>query len=233
MAVRDRSEGLVALGDGAWAVQHHRSTSYLHVRIRMSVVRLSTGGLLLYSPVPIDDALAADLARIGPVEHVVAPNRWHHQHAAAAKQRYPAATLWAAPGLREKRKDVAFDADLSEAATFGPDVDVVFAGGMPTVNEHVLFHRPSRAMLCCDFLMNIRAEANAPTRWFYRAYGIYGGPAQSKGWRHWTKDRAAARAAVERVRAWDVAKIAMGHGDVVEEDARGTLARVTAWLSPA
>src|SRR5688572_5344581 len=115
MAVRDRSEGLVTLGDGAWAVQHHRATSYLHVRLRMGVVALPTGGLLLYSPVPIDDALADDLARLGPVEHIVAPNKWHHLHAAAAKLRYPAATLWAAPGLRDKRKDVAFDADLSEA----------------------------------------------------------------------------------------------------------------------
>ncbi len=105
---------LQCLATDLWAVAVHRYQGGLHVRLRMTVIRLPNGSLWLYSPVPIDDELANDLAALGPVEHIIAPNCFHHLHAAAAKRRYPQAKLWAAPGLREKCPDVPFDAVVSE-----------------------------------------------------------------------------------------------------------------------
>lgn len=238
MRIRETNDGLVRLAEGLWTVEHHRRAAGIHVRLRMNVVRLAGGGLWLHSPVPLDDRLAAQLSALGPVEHIVAPNRFHHLFAGPARERFPRARLWGAPGLPEKRKDLGFDAVLAygpgdaSAAPFGPDLEMVFLAGTPTVNEHVFLHVPSRSLLCTDSLFHIRDEETLLAAGLYRAMGVWKKPAQSRTWRLWTRDRQAARAAAERVLAWAPGRVVMAHGDVLEEDATGALARAMSWLSP-
>ena len=45
---------------------------------RMTVVRLSDGGLFLHSPIRLDGGLRAQLDALGEVRAIVAPNRFHH-----------------------------------------------------------------------------------------------------------------------------------------------------------
>jgi hypothetical protein len=185
----------------------------------MTVIRLPSGGLWLHSPVPIDDDLARQLANLGPVEHIVAPNCFHHLHAAAAKARYPVAKLWAAPGLPEKRKDIHFDAILSEKnPEWSGTVESVFIPGMPKFNEFVFFHRPSRSLICSDFVFNIQEEPSDVTRVFWRLFGVWRKLGQNRFWRWNVKNPSATRDAVEKVLAWDFERIVMAHGDVVEID---------------
>jgi hypothetical protein len=53
--------------------------------------------------------------------------------------------------------------------------------------------------------------------------GCRGRMAQSRSWRFFTHDRSAARSSAERILAWDFRRIVMGHGEVVEGDARPAL----------
>jgi len=70
--------------------------SLLHlavINIRMVVVKLDTGGLWLHSPIQIDDQLFKEINSLGKVEHIVAPNCFHHLFASSAKARFPEAVL--------------------------------------------------------------------------------------------------------------------------------------------
>ena len=60
---------------------------------RMTIVKLSDGSLLMVSPVAMTTEDRAELDRIGPVRHIVAPNLMHHLYAGDAKQSYPDAKL--------------------------------------------------------------------------------------------------------------------------------------------
>ena len=60
------------------------------MQTRMNVVRLGDGALLVHSPTPVDDLLAAEIAALGSVAHVIALNCYHHPHAAPA----PDALAW-------------------------------------------------------------------------------------------------------------------------------------------
>jgi hypothetical protein len=44
---------------------------------RMVVVRLANGDLLLWSPTEPDDMLRAEIDALGPVRHLVSPNKIH------------------------------------------------------------------------------------------------------------------------------------------------------------
>ena len=56
---------------------------------RMTVVRLSDGGLWCHSPVAPAPELFAQIDALGEVRHLVSPNKIHYAHIAAWKARYP------------------------------------------------------------------------------------------------------------------------------------------------
>ena len=85
---------------------------------RMAVARLANGGLFLWSPTEPDEGLRSEIDALGPVRHLVSPNKIHYAHVGAWKRAYPGATAWASPGARERAAsqgaEVSFDADLGD-----------------------------------------------------------------------------------------------------------------------
>ena len=80
---------------------------------RMTVVRLGDGSLWLHSPTPAEPALLAAVDALGPVRHLIAPNKIHYWWIGDWKSRYPEATTWAAPGVAAyaRKRVAAFDQD--------------------------------------------------------------------------------------------------------------------------
>jgi hypothetical protein len=62
---------------------------------RMVVVRLNSGDLFLWSPTELDDRLLSQVDALGPVRHLVSPNKIHYAHIGAWQQAYPEAAAWA------------------------------------------------------------------------------------------------------------------------------------------
>lgn len=69
---------------------------------RSVVVRLADGGLAVLSPVP-DAEARRDVARLGPVRCLVAPNSFHYVGLASWAAAFPEARILLAPGLRARR----------------------------------------------------------------------------------------------------------------------------------
>ena len=207
------------------------------MQLRMNVVRLRDGALLVHSPTPIDDALAAELAALGSVGHVVAPCCFHHLHIAALVARFPGAKVYGPPGLAAKRPDLALAGTLEEgsAASDPPwagALDQVLLGGAPKLNEVVFFHRASRSLLVADLLFNMTAPASVMTGLVLRMMGTYKRFGPSRLLRFGlTKDRRALKAGVERMLAWDFVRVLPGHGEVFEApDARERTRAALGWV---
>jgi hypothetical protein len=88
-----------------WTAAASHTFTGLHVGTRMTIVRLSSGKLLLHSPIPLSNELRAAIDALGPVAHIVFPNQFHHMYAAEAAAAYPGATLHGPVALQRKRKD--------------------------------------------------------------------------------------------------------------------------------
>ena len=80
-------------------------------------------------------------------------NRLHHLFLAEWKSAYPKARLYASPSLRKKRKDLAFDAELSDRSDpeKATDIDQVAVRGSP-LTEIEFFHRASRTAIFADLI---------------------------------------------------------------------------------
>ena len=80
----------------------------------MTVIRLADGSLFVHSPIELTDTLRGEIDALGPVRHVVAPNSFHHLYVAPYRDAYPAARLYAAPGLVARRPKIPFDETLGD-----------------------------------------------------------------------------------------------------------------------
>jgi hypothetical protein len=226
------SDALASIDDGLWCATQPLRFLGLEIGARMSVVRLPSGGLFLHSPIEPRPAVRDAVAALGPVEHVVAPNRFHHLFAGMWDEAGPAVQVHAAPGLLEKRTDLGAARVLSDE----PDpawvdvLDQVFFEGFALANEVAFLHRPSRTLLTCDLAFHIGPRQPAATRLAFRALGGYGRLATSILERLATRDRAAARRSLERILAWDFDRVVVSHGEIVETGGREAFRAAWSWL---
>ena len=78
------------------------------------------------------------------------------------KSAYPDARLFAPPGLRRRRKDLAFDADSGDAPDplWAADIDQVLAARQFRDDGGVFFHRASGAAIFADLIQNFPAAGS-------------------------------------------------------------------------
>lgn len=201
---------------------------------RMVVIRLSGGGLFLWSPVALTRELRAAVDALGPVSALVSPNLLHHLFLGDWKAAYPQAKLFAAPGLRRRRKDLAFDADLADAPDplWAADVDQVLVRGSFAMTEAVFFHRASGTAIFADLIENFPPGWFGGWRgWLARLDGIVAPhPGAPKEWRASFLDRRAARAALEHILGWPIAQVIIAHGTLARADGHAFVRDAFSWL---
>ena len=142
---------------------------------RMTIIRLPQGGLWLHSPVKPDDKLVAAVKALGPVEHIVSPNRIHHVSIGAWAELFPDARLWASPGVRGRSK-LVFTDDLDDTPPeeWSQVIDQRIARGSPALEEVVFFHKPSSTLILADLIENFESDRlhGWLARIMYRLIGV-------------------------------------------------------------
>jgi hypothetical protein len=229
---------LKEFGPDIWTADGPEVTAGLgfHYPTRMAVIRLASGDLFIWSPTALTDALRAEVETLGHVSHLAAPNSLHDVFIADWKRAWPDAHLHAAPGLREKRKDLSFDSELADAAQtpWAGEIDQTVMSGNAITTEVVFFHVKSSTVLFTDLLQQF------PTDWFsgWRALiakwdlMTAAEPSVPRKFRVAFTNRRAARAALEYVLSWPAQKVLMAHGTPVNQDGRALIARAFRWLKP-
>ena len=201
---------------------------------RATVVRLGSGELWVHSPTYLTDALKDEVATLGPVAHLVAPNWIHYAYVAEWQAAFPRAVSWAAPGVAaraEKRgMSIRFDQDLgphSEAPWTG-QIEQIIVEGSKIHREAVFFHRQSKTLILTDLIENFEP---GKTAWWLRPIIRLVGIADPDG--QMPKDMRATfrdnpsqlRAAVEQMISWQPERIILAHGRWYETGGEDELRR--------
>ncbi len=222
---------LTQLHEDVWVGSAPQTMFGLHLGTRMTVVRLPSGGLWVHSPIPLDEEMHDELRSLGPIEHVIAPNLYHHLHVGPLADAHGGAVVHARPGLRKKRADLRIDADLDGGAPQawgGVFTPVHIEGNM--LDEVVFLHRPSRLLISCDLVENFTSCSHLFTRLYLKMGGIYQKPGLSRPLRLVFRDRARARASIDRVLGLDFEGIVLAHGDVITAGGPDIVAGAYTWL---
>jgi hypothetical protein len=197
---------------------------------RMNIVRLQDGGLFVHCPVALDEETRIAVDTLGPVRAVAASSLFHHLYVKQWMDAYPEATFCACPGLERKRSDLTWGHVMGDQAhpLWSADLEqVAFTARFE--KEIVFFHPKSRTMICADALLNLSKHPSRMTR---AAATLMGNSAPGKGWLEpfAVRDHTAGRIQVDRMLTWDIDKIVLAHGALVERDGRDVLREAYAWL---
>ncbi|MCP4805373.1 MAG: hypothetical protein GY913_00475 [Proteobacteria bacterium] len=196
----------------------------LEVGTRMTVLALDQG-LLLHSPTNADPTL---LEPLGTPRWVLAPNTFHHLYVGPWLDR--GLEGWCAPGLPEKRPDLAFTGVVTKAAApFGDEALLVPLSCFPLTNEVALFHRPSRTLLVTDLVFNFGPDTPWATRAAMWCAGGYPG-CRTTFLERFGMKRDQARRDIAALLELDFDRLIPCHGDIVETGGRQTLEAAFHWL---
>ncbi len=224
---------LTEQADGLWTTDDPTQTFFgLKVGSRATLVRLPSGGLLAYSPIPLTDELRAAVEALGSVEHVVAPNLFHHLSAGSWVEAF-GARLHAHPKLGKKRKDLKEFRPLTDGPDpdWGGALDAHYFVGFDLLAETVFFHHASGTMITADLVENF---VDVPDHWFTRMYltvaGISGKPGISRALAAGFNDRKGARKSVDSMLGWEFDRLVMCHGEIIETGASEVIRETFKWL---
>ncbi len=200
----------------------------------MAIARLADGGLWVWSPIPLSEELRSAVEALGPVRHIVSPNKIHHLFLQEWTQRWPDAQLHEPPGLAKRRPDLAFDAELGDEAdpAWAADIDQTIFRGSFAMEEVAFFHRPSRTAIVCDL---VQRHDPARMRGFkgllMRLDGLVGEEGSTpREWRLSFLRRRRAREARAKVLAWKPDRLLIAHGTCARENATAILERALRWI---
>lgn len=201
---------------------------------RMAVARLSDGSAWVWSPVALTPDLAAAVQAIGPVRHIVSPNKLHHLFLQAWAEHWPDAQLYAPPGLARKKKALHFNAELGDEPPLAwkQDIDQAVFRGSFVMDEVMFFHRASRTAIVGDLIQ--RFPENDVSGW-KRLLLKVGGLLGERGgtpidWRTSFLRHGPARTARQKVLGWNPQRLLIAHGMCAQAGASEIIQAALSWM---
>lgn len=204
---------------------------------RMTVIRVD-GRLWVHSPIALDDGLLAEMAALGPVAWLIAPNPIHYVSMDSWSKRFPDAEVLAAPGVKERaaKFGVPFPRHtvLTDAAPEGyaQDIRQRVVKGHRVLHEVVFFHESSKTLVLTDMIENFEAEKVGKVKAvFMRLAGILDPDGKAPiDMRNSFKSKKKARAVIREVISWAPEKVILSHGRWYDRDGTEELKRAFRWL---
>jgi len=224
---------LSRLDDNLLSVTGDLRMPFGHVERRMTVVRLDSGKLAIYSAIALDEAEMRALEQFGEPSYLVVPNDIHRMDAKIWKDRYPELTVVAPAGVR-KQVEAVVTVDCTRVDFEDPRVEYVT---VPGTGEHeaalVAKTWSGTTLIVNDLIWNLEDRPGF-RGWLFHVLGFTGGspriPAVVQ--LREIRDKNALRAQLE---AWacipDLNRIIVSHGAIVTRDPAGVLSTLAEQLA--
>lgn len=205
---------------------------------RMVIVRLADGGLWLWSPIERDGEIDDAICRLGPVRHIVSPNKLHHLFLRDWKAVFPTAKLWGTASTIAKCRGLEFYGTLADTAPtdWAEQIDQYYFTNSPFMDELIFFHRKSRTAIIADLSQTFSKEfLNQHWPWWMRVIARMSRMVEGWGYppidyRITFRRRASALPKIRALIDKHPERVVLAHGEVVRKDGEAFLRRAFSWL---
>lgn len=195
-----------------------RSMPLMKLPLRTTVIELGAARVLLS---PASTMTVDELAGLGELSDIVAPNLLHLEGVPAAVKAHPKARLWGPKGAKRKAPEIAWQSTLGiDAWPYDDELALLPLEGMPSVNESLFMHHKSKALLVADFAFNMGAPPGIGPRIVLGIFGTYGRFGVSRLFLMMVKDKTAFTHSIAPLADFDFEHVVPAHGAVLSQDAK-------------
>lgn len=204
---------------------------------RSVIARLENGDLWVWSPVKLTAGLRNEVDRLGPVRHLVSPNKLHHLYLKEWKTAYPEAQLWGPQSTIKKCSDLSFREALKDNPPLEwiPDIDQAWFRGSFAMDEIVFLHRPSGTAIVADLIQTFSDRFLREHWGLWRFLARLDGLTEAQAcapleWRLSFINRKPARQARDKLLSWNCQRVIVAHGEWSRANGNAFLAKSFRWL---
>ncbi len=225
------------IAENIWVIEGDVVRFYgLSFSTRMTVIRLANGELWVHSPIALNPQLQQNLELLGPVCHLIAPNKFHHLYLPDWIATYPRAKAYAAPGLIKKRSDISFSKELGDSAesVWHGEIGQLIFQGSSAMEEVVFFHMDSKTLILTDLIENYKEESFVGWKInLARMAGLMASGGKTPAIRRlgFVFGKAKARLALSTMLSWQPENIIVAHGECIMGHGMPFLKQSFSWLS--
>ena len=189
---------------------------------RMTVIRLNNRKLLLHSPVMISDVLLGAIRELGEVGFIVTPNNFHGLFVEEWRKEFPEAKYFTAKELN-RNDNTSFSLSSITSKELSPDVEIIKIEGAPKVNEYAFIHKASSTLILTDLAFNIGTNVSFWSKLFFRLNGAFNKFGPTRLMKTMIADPAALSTSIEGILTFEINRIIVSHGNILEENVRSAL----------
>ncbi|WP_299017600.1 DUF4336 domain-containing protein [uncultured Photobacterium sp.] len=215
------------IGDDLWVHDDSMKMVGTRLGLRMTVAKLTGGGVWVHSPTAISPELRREIDEIGTVECIVAASNAHNLWLQDWCEAYPDADVYVSAGI--PRKVPLSKYHILQRGMENPweaDFDWETMPSVPMFNETVFLHKKTSSVIVTDLIQNYSDElpsgfAGVMTKYVFQPIGFKGtciAPPLRIG--YMIKDKPMFTNFIRHVQEWDFERIIVTHGDIIEDNAK-------------
>jgi hypothetical protein len=202
---------------------------------RMTVVRLDDGRLVIYSAISLHEDEMKQLESYGTPAVLVVPNEIHRMDAKIWRDRYPAITVVAPRGARDKIQEIVpVDVDVSHLDLVDLRVRILTVPGTEEGDTALVVERSGgTTIIVNDVIWNVPPQKGMKG-FFWKLFGFTSDAPKTPRFvvKKKIKDRDAFKSQLERwAKIKNLRRVIVSHGEIVERDAPDALRNIAAKIA--
>ncbi len=208
------------IDDNIWVIESDFKFMGADFGNRMTIIRLKDGSLLLHSPIKVKESYISQIKELGSVSYLITPNYFHGMHIADWQEYFPNATHYAPLEDKKTQSLSTLNTDLNDK-----NISVIPMQGLPKVNEYAFIHHPSQTLIFTDLAFNIGSNVSWWTKVFFSLNGAYNTFGPTRLMKSFLTDPQALESSMDNILRYDIHRVIVSHGHILNEDAKHTLQR--------
>ena len=223
---------LRAIAENLWVVDGTIQMPPGPLPRRMTIARLSSGDLVVFSAIALDDDAMAEVETLGRPAFLVVPNAFHREDAPEWKKRFPAMQV-VAPELARSAVEEVIRVDDTVGDFGDPTVRFIQVAGTKGESALVVHHQSGASLVVNDLIANVQ-DSRGIMRLVLTLMGFAGSRPQVP---RMFKSRAVDDPGLvaSQFRDWanisGLARVVVSHGSIIEDAPAVLLQRLADKLS--
>lgn len=216
---------MLEIAPNLWVIRHPLSVLGTNHGRTTTVMRLTSGKLVVHSMAPFTPQDLAEIQAAGEPAWLVEAMLLHDTYAAKGKEHFPTLPFLGPPGFSEVVKFPVLPL-LPPPGEWTGEIEVLRVQGAPKLEEHAFLQIATRTLIVADLVFNFSEEETGWDRFFHRhVAGLKRYPGMSRIFKWCVSDREAFRQSIGEILELDFDRIIPGHGEIIETGGKEELRR--------